>query len=408
MNNSKHHILFNIDTIFDFNSVLFGVYRGYFANRNYDIQKLKIHIEGFNFENGLKNLIKNIQVTDQNGSAQLSNNQISYSEVVNDIKPYIEQSFYTIKPVIGSYRTLTNLEKNGNPITLFSRFEPAIIDLVKKVHKDWLTYEIQFISNTLSEILTDAQSDKLDGTVVVDSSLTTLQTLINELPQQIKAVLVPNTRSVKAAAERMVEAQEVVEKDQPKVYYKLQDIEWKKLNVEQDLEWPALMYTLQLDTKPTNEEYRLWSNQIKLEKPVSLTSTIVHGFGRGGRQLGIYTANLEITEEIGEKINHLLTGIYYGYATIAEPTDSSKERNPNLSYNKTYKMVMSIGFNPYFENKFKTAEVHLIHKFEGDFYDETLKVDITGFIRNEADFLSFENLLSAIHNDVQLVKDLLP
>jgi len=111
MNNYKHHILFNIDTIFDFYSVLFGVYRGYFATRNYDIQKLKIHIEGHNFENGLKNLIKNIQVTDQNGSAQLSNNQISYPDVVSDIKSYIEQSFYTIKPVIGSYKILTNLGK---------------------------------------------------------------------------------------------------------------------------------------------------------------------------------------------------------------------------------------------------------------------------------------------------------
>jgi len=279
--------------------------------------------------------------------------------------------------------------------------------LVKNVHKDWLKYDIQFIASNLNEVLTETQSAKIDGTVVIDSSLTALQTLIDESSFQIKAVLVPNTRAIKAAAERIVETPEYAEKNQPKVYYKLQDIEWKKLNVEQDLEWPASVYSLQLDTKPTNDEYRLWSNIVKLE-PLTLTSNIVHGFGRGGRQLGIHTANLEITEDIGEKINPLSTGIYYGYATIVEPVDTSKEQNKNVCYNKTYKMVMSLGFNPYFENKFKTAEVHLINKFEGDFYDETLKVEITGFIRNEADFLSFENLISAIHNDVQLAKDILP
>jgi len=48
-----------------------------------------------------------------------------------------------------------------------------------------------------------------------------------------------------------------------------------------------------------------------------------------------------------------------------------------------------------------------MRSFKKDFYGETIRVHIVGFIRNEADFLSFPHLIEAIHNDVQVAKDLL-
>uniref|UniRef100_A0A5K4E9X2 riboflavin kinase n=1 Tax=Schistosoma mansoni TaxID=6183 RepID=A0A5K4E9X2_SCHMA len=62
---------------------------------------------------------------------------------------------------------------------------------------------------------------------------------------------------------------------------------------------------------------------------------VVHGFGRGSKQLGIPTANLEesIVSEIPDSTKN---GIYFGWA--------------KLSNTPVYKMVMSIGWNPYFKN----------------------------------------------------------
>jgi len=160
------------------------------------------------------------------------------------------------------------------------------------------------------------------------------------------------------------------------------------------------------DNKPVNEEYEVWKNVYKLKEPIELTSDIVHGFGRGGKKLGIPTANLDMKPEIEEKLVDLVSGVYYGLAEFM-PSPQVEKSNEELELSKKLPMVMSIGFNPYFNNKYKTAEAHIMKKFDKDFYDSVLKVTILGFIRNEADFLSFSHLIEAIHNDVQVAKDIL-
>jgi len=142
----------------------------------------------------------------------------------------------------------------------------------------------------------------------------------------------------------------------------------------------------------------------KFEEKVVLTSNIVHGFGRGGKKLGIPTANLDMSSEIGEKLVDYLPGVYYGYAEFLNNREDKSDSD--ITVGEHLPMVMSIGFNPYFNNKHKTAEAHLMKDFKKDFYDTTLRVHIIGFIRTEADFLSFPHLVEAIHNDVQVTKTL--
>ena len=67
------------------------------------------------------------------------------------------------------------------------------------------------------------------------------------------------------------------------------------------------------------------------------------------------------------------TGVYFGYAMIEN--DST-----------VYKMCMSIGWNPYYNNEKKTAETHIMHVFEEDFYGKQMSVVILGHIRPEANF----------------------
>ncbi|GAB9467906.1 hypothetical protein Gpo141_00005237 [Globisporangium polare] len=122
-----------------------------------------------------------------------------------------------------------------------------------------------------------------------------------------------------------------------------------------------------------------------LDEAIRLEATVVEGFGRGGKQLGCPTANLS-SKDLGEQLEQLPTGIYCGWATV-------DGKGP-------FKAVASIGWNPYFKNKEKTVEPHLLHKFEEDFYGSKLKYVIVGYLRPEKDFASLEALVEAIQGDI--------
>lgn len=120
--------------------------------------------------------------------------------------------------------------------------------------------------------------------------------------------------------------------------------------------------------------------------PCFASGSIVEGFGRGSKALGIPTANLQ--EDVAESLaNDLGTGIYYGWAAVDK---------------QVYKMVASVGWNPFYKNEKKTVEVHLLHKFENDFYGKQIKVIFTGYIRPEKDFTSTEELIKEIKNDIAI------
>jgi FAD synthase len=125
------------------------------------------------------------------------------------------------------------------------------------------------------------------------------------------------------------------------------------------------------------------------EQPLHLKGTVVTGFGRGSKLLQIPTANIYVDPD---KLSCYEIGIYYGWATLQ---------------GETYKMCVSIGWNPYFKNEQKTIEAHLLHEFEQDFYGETLELDVVGFIREERDFGSLDELKAAIMEDIDLTRETL-
>uniref|UniRef100_A0A2K6UC64 riboflavin kinase n=1 Tax=Saimiri boliviensis boliviensis TaxID=39432 RepID=A0A2K6UC64_SAIBB len=104
---------------------------------------------------------------------------------------------------------------------------------------------------------------------------------------------------------------------------------------------------------------------------------VVHGFGRGSKQLSIPTANF-----------------------------------PDAGSGDVHKMVVSIGWNPYYKNT-KSMETHIMHTFKEDFYGEILNVAIVGYLRPEKNFDSFffflkrKSLISAIQGDTEEAKKLL-
>jgi len=119
--------------------------------------------------------------------------------------------------------------------------------------------------------------------------------------------------------------------------------------------------------------------------PYFAVGEVVKGFGRGSKDLGIPTANFpnEVVNDLPEEIN---TGVYYGWAKV--------DNGP------VHKMVMSIGWNPYFRNVKKSMETHIINYFGTDFYGSQLRICITGYIRPEMDFRSLDDLISTIKTDI--------
>ncbi|ETN69518.1 riboflavin kinase / FAD synthetase [Necator americanus] len=123
--------------------------------------------------------------------------------------------------------------------------------------------------------------------------------------------------------------------------------------------------------------------------PYFLRGRVVAGFGRGGKQLGCPTANIE--EAVVETLpSEFPCGVFYGLARVdGEQVD---------------KMVMSIGRNPHYHNEKKTLEVHLLRKFENDFYGSMVDVLILGFIRPMAAFNNLDELRTAISSDIALAE----
>jgi hypothetical protein len=93
-----------------------------------------------------------------------------------------------------------------------------------------------------------------------------------------------------------------------------------------------------------------------------------------------------------------------GSAVIEGSSDEKKGRGV------VHKAVVNVGYSPTFEgaeNKEKIVEAHLIideGDIKGDFYGETMRLSLSGFLRPEMKFPAFPDLVKAITNDVQNAK----
>ena len=89
-----------------------------------------------------------------------------------------------------------------------------------------------------------------------------------------------------------------------------------------------------------------------------------------------------------------LSPITFPTPTSLDPPASAKSLNW-----RTYPFVMSIGYNLYFKNTERSAEVHVLSEMGEDFYGAQMRVSILGFVRPEYDYDSLEGLVSDIAED---------
>ncbi|KAG0651333.1 Riboflavin kinase [Hyphodiscus hymeniophilus] len=153
--------------------------------------------------------------------------------------------------------------------------------------------------------------------------------------------------------------------------------------------------------------------------PLRMKGDVVSGFGRGSKELGIPTANIPVDGV--PWIADCKSGVYFGWSCIRLPADHPDRSSPSVSppsassadclpaakaaegY-RIYPMVMSIGYNPFYKNTVRSAEVHVLHEFKKDFYGSQMAISILGFIRPEYDYVSVESLIEDIKTDIEVTK----
>ena len=86
------------------------------------------------------------------------------------------------------------------------------------------------------------------------------------------------------------------------------------------------------------------------------------------------------------------------------PAEKEKEIDQAQGQWQIYPMVMSIGYNPFYKNTVRSAEVHVLHKFGADFYGVEMRLLVTGFIRNEKDYSGLEALIADIEFDCEVAR----
>ncbi|ODM15849.1 Riboflavin kinase [Aspergillus cristatus] len=156
--------------------------------------------------------------------------------------------------------------------------------------------------------------------------------------------------------------------------------------------------------------------------PVRLSGPVIKGFGRGSKELGIPTAN--ISADMLAEHPDLDIGVYYGVVAL-DPSrfnyTETSSSSPQGTSGKILPAVLSIGYNPFYKNKERSIEIHIMpplaapsptaasneqvkfHKLP-DFYSTPLNLLILGYIRPEYDYVSLEALVEDIRVDCEVAR----
>jgi riboflavin kinase/FMN adenylyltransferase len=123
-----------------------------------------------------------------------------------------------------------------------------------------------------------------------------------------------------------------------------------------------------------------------LGRHYQIRGLVVKGRDRGGKLLGIPTANINLQDELCPK-----TGIY------AVTVDY---------HNRVYKGVANIGYSPTFDDNEFTVEVHLLD-FSTNIYKEKIRVNFIQRIRDEKKFANISELTAQINQDIKTARKIL-
>lgn len=117
-------------------------------------------------------------------------------------------------------------------------------------------------------------------------------------------------------------------------------------------------------------------------------------------------------------ISDAKSGVYFGWAALELGKDHPNYKPPPSSTSPAgqgesgenkggfciFPMVMSIGYNPFYHNTVRSAEVHVLDKFAADFYGVNMRLLIVGYIRDEKNYEGLEALIEDINTDCEVAR----
>jgi len=116
-----------------------------------------------------------------------------------------------------------------------------------------------------------------------------------------------------------------------------------------------------------------------LGRNYQIRGTVAHGRDRGGKLLGIPTANINLHDELCPKV-----GVY---AVIVKYDG------------KRYPGVANIGYSPTFDDHVFTVEAHILD-FKADIYGQKIMVNFIQRLRDEKKFSGIHELIEQIDQDI--------
>jgi riboflavin kinase/FMN adenylyltransferase len=123
-----------------------------------------------------------------------------------------------------------------------------------------------------------------------------------------------------------------------------------------------------------------------LGRNYQIRGTVAHGRDRGGKLLGIPTANVNLHDELCPKV-----GVY----AVIVKYDGNR-----------YPGVANIGYSPTFDDYIFTVEAH-IFDFKEDIYGKKIMVDFVQRLRDEIKFSGIDELVKQINQDIIDAKTIL-
>lgn len=123
-----------------------------------------------------------------------------------------------------------------------------------------------------------------------------------------------------------------------------------------------------------------------LGRNYQIRGTVAHGRDRGGKLLGIPTANINLQDELCPKV-----GVY----AVIVKYDGIR-----------YPGVANIGYSPTFDDHVFTVEAHILD-FKKDIYGQKIMVNFVERLRDEKKFSGISELVEQIDQDIAIARKIL-
>lgn len=284
---------------------------------------------------------------------------ITADELLLEINPMLSTKWSKIKAQPGANRLINHLSGHGVPLALASNSSKANIETKISFHHGWKESFSVILGGDEVTCPKPSPEIYLEAAKRLEINPSSCLVIEDSLP----GVTAGKAAGMEVLAVPSIPKQTHLFAQADEVINSLLDLQLEKWGLPAFEDW--IEGTLPIE-------------------PWYIGGPVIKGFGRGSKVLGIPTANLS-AEGYSDILSEHPSGVYFGWAGLAN--------------RGVYKMVMSIGWNPYFNNTEKTIEPWLLHDFPEDFYGENLCLVIIGYIRPEANFPSLESLIAKIHED---------